>query len=205
MATPRVANPADQQRPDLARLNRPGSPFAKARGNPNWSKGVSANPGGRPKGWQEIERLAREKSTDAILTLDAISKNEDYPPNARVAAANSILDRGWGRPKQSVDLTTELNIPQLHLQALQELNNAAARTIQQLQPPEPKLINGEAIEDAEVLPDDPHSEPAAASNGLANGANPLAEAIEQTGQASDPFAAPAEPELPDPFKPVSPF
>lgn len=35
--------------------------------------------------------------------LVGIMGQPDAPPAARVSAANSILDRGWGKPAQPVD------------------------------------------------------------------------------------------------------
>lgn len=62
--------------------------------------GQSGNPGGRPKALKEVEEAAREHTTDAIRTLASICKSRKAPEAARVAAANSLLDRAWGRPKQ---------------------------------------------------------------------------------------------------------
>jgi len=62
--------------------------------------GQSGNPGGRPKALKDIEEAARAHTEDAIATLAAICKNPSAPDAARVAAANALLDRGWGRPKQ---------------------------------------------------------------------------------------------------------
>lgn len=64
-------------------------------------KGVSGNPGGRPKTIEEIRDLARSYTTEAMQSLLRIAtggKNE----NARVSAANAILDRGWGKPQATV-------------------------------------------------------------------------------------------------------
>jgi hypothetical protein len=33
-------------------------------------------------------------------------RDKNAPPAARVSAANAILDRGYGKPAQSVDLTS---------------------------------------------------------------------------------------------------
>lgn len=59
-------------------------------------KGASGNPGGRPKELQGIVELARAHSPDAIETLASVMLDKETPPAARVAAANAILDRGWG-------------------------------------------------------------------------------------------------------------
>ena len=60
------------------------------KGRP-FSKGVSGNPGGRPKVLGDVQELARQKSPEAINTLVGIMNNEKAPPAARVAAANALL------------------------------------------------------------------------------------------------------------------
>ena len=74
------------------------------RGRP-FPKGVSGNPGGRPKVLADVQELARERSPDAINTLVAIMDDQKAPPAARVAAANSLLDRGYGKPTQPISQT----------------------------------------------------------------------------------------------------
>lgn len=67
-----------------------------------WKPGQSGNPGGRPKVVAEVRELARAHTEDALATLASIMKNEDAPPAARVSAAAHILDRGYGKPQQSI-------------------------------------------------------------------------------------------------------
>ncbi len=67
-----------------------------------FKKGQSGNPGGRPKAIAEVRALAREQTDKAVKTLISIMDNSKAADAARAAAANSLLDRGWGRPAQVV-------------------------------------------------------------------------------------------------------
>ena len=67
-----------------------------------FAKGESGNPGGRPKGLGEIREIARAHTDTAIGTLVEVMNATDASPSLRVAAASALLDRGWGRPEQSV-------------------------------------------------------------------------------------------------------
>ena len=51
------------------------------------------------------DRLARQKSPEAITTLSNIMHDEKAPPASRVAAANALLDRGYGKPTQPISQT----------------------------------------------------------------------------------------------------
>ena len=74
------------------------------RGRP-FQKGTSGNPGGRPRVLADVQELARRRSPDAINTLSAIMDDQKAPPAARVAAANALLDRGYGKPTQPISQT----------------------------------------------------------------------------------------------------
>ena len=67
-----------------------------------FQKGKSGNPGGRPKVVGEVQTLARQHSTEAIQTLREIMRDKNAPPAARGYAANSLLDRGYGKPSQTI-------------------------------------------------------------------------------------------------------
>jgi hypothetical protein len=68
-----------------------------------FQKGVSGNAGGRPKLPEDIKHvreLARAHTEDAIYALvDVLNGNG---ASARVAAANALLDRGWGKAEQPI-------------------------------------------------------------------------------------------------------
>jgi hypothetical protein len=66
--------------------------------------GQSGNPGGRPKGLHRPTELARERTEEAVETLVAIMREEEASSTARTAAAGHLLDRGWGKAAQPVDL-----------------------------------------------------------------------------------------------------
>jgi len=69
---------------------------------PKFVKGESGNPGGRPSGLGDIRNIARRHTHAVIKTLVKVIGNTEATPSARVAAASALLDRGWGRPEQSV-------------------------------------------------------------------------------------------------------
>lgn len=55
----------------------------------------------------DVKALARVHTETALHVLAKVMTS-DAPPAARVAAATAILNRGWGQPHQSVDLTAEI-------------------------------------------------------------------------------------------------
>ena len=67
-----------------------------------FQKGVSGNPGGRPKLKVDMRERVRVHAGAAIDTLLAVMSDSKAPPAARVSAAIAILDRGYGRPAQAV-------------------------------------------------------------------------------------------------------
>lgn len=71
--------------------------------NGRFVKGTSGNPGGRPRELAGIRELAARHTEAAIA---ALAKALDDPKTA-VPAAVALLDRGWGKPQQSVDIKTD--------------------------------------------------------------------------------------------------
>lgn len=69
-----------------------------------FAPGSSGNPSGRPRRDHDIAALAREHTEAAIDALVEIMSNETASPSARIAAANTLLDRGYGRARQSQDV-----------------------------------------------------------------------------------------------------
>lgn len=66
--------------------------------------------GGRQKGslnkiTADVKVLAQEYGEEAIKALVEIVRDGDAPHAARVSAVKEILDRGYGKASQSVELT----------------------------------------------------------------------------------------------------
>jgi hypothetical protein len=74
-------------------------------------KGNNANPNGRPKKLPALDVimanvLGAEK--DGISAGEAIiMKLREQALKGDIKAAQILLDRGWGKPKQNIDITTQ--------------------------------------------------------------------------------------------------
>ena len=99
--------------------------IGRPRGRP-FAKGQSGNPGGRPiklktielrKLEHDVRMFARDRGFEAIDKLVALMRGVvtveidkkavemPVPPMAQLAAANALLDRGYGRPAQAVEMS----------------------------------------------------------------------------------------------------
>lgn len=65
--------------------------------------GQSGNPGGRPKGESALKEAARLQTEPSIAVVVAALSDADA--RVRLKAAEILLDRGWGRPGQAVELS----------------------------------------------------------------------------------------------------
>ncbi|MDP6020668.1 MAG: HEAT repeat domain-containing protein [Alphaproteobacteria bacterium] len=80
--------------------------------------GVSGNPGGRPQEVGDVREMARDHTEEAIETLVDLMRHAKSDA-ARGAAAQALLDRGYGK---SVAVSTEtVDEGQAHLDALHEM------------------------------------------------------------------------------------
>ena len=65
--------------------------------------GRSPNAGGLSREKRELIDLARERSPAALDKIFAIMNDQTVPPAVQLAAAGMILDRGYGKPKMSIE------------------------------------------------------------------------------------------------------
>ena len=70
-----------------------------------------------------MQALARSYTREAIETLATIMKDPDASAGARVSASSALLDRGWGRPLQSI--AQKVSLPTLRAEDLTDDELAA--------------------------------------------------------------------------------
>lgn len=118
--------------PDLVSDEVPEAPAPKRPGC--FRKGQSGNPGGRPAG---IERVVREivgANVEALVRAQIkIAKGiapDEAPhmvvkPTDCTRAFEALMDRGWGKPKQPIDLrempSGEADLSSLSMHELEDL------------------------------------------------------------------------------------
>ena len=85
---------------------------AKVRGpGKKFQKGISGNPGGRPKRSFVLQQKCRDLSETALATLEAIIKNPLEAASDRITASKLVLAYGHGRPLQPVEAAVKVPRP----------------------------------------------------------------------------------------------
>lgn len=81
---------------------------------------------------EEIKALCRDHAEDMIAVLAEVAGNPDQKGAARVVAARTLLERGFGAPERKVEKTVDVNIHdhrQAHLKALQDFAKGRAPVV----------------------------------------------------------------------------
>ncbi len=73
----------------------------------------------------EIGSLAREACPKAIHTLRGIMNSKEASEAARIAASNSLLDRGLGKPMQQVSLDHQVTVTAIERRIVDVLDVAS--------------------------------------------------------------------------------
>jgi hypothetical protein len=104
--------------------------------------GQSGNPSGRPKKTPTdyLTQKAREHADEAIGTYLKCLQAEEAPWPAKVSAATEILNRGFGKAKQEMDVSHNLTISDAFEKLISRINgdtgpvlDAEADEIQQIE------------------------------------------------------------------------
>lgn len=66
--------------------------------------GNRANPGGRPKGNEEIREALRRLTPAAVDTYKRVLEDPEAATKDKIRVAQDILDRVLGKPQQSISL-----------------------------------------------------------------------------------------------------
>lgn len=79
-------------------------------------KGQSGNPGGKPKELKHVQLQARLISPLALRELKAILNDPEANKQAKIAAAEVVLNRAWGRPSQQMEHSGEVTVRTIALE-----------------------------------------------------------------------------------------
>lgn len=75
-----------------------------------WKPGQSANPSGRPKRYAEHRQRAIAHADEALDVVLEILRDPDAAHTSRLAAADFIWNRAYGKPKIEVESNTGIQI-----------------------------------------------------------------------------------------------
>lgn len=85
------------------------SPKKKTATAGSFAKGKSGNPGGRPRKTEaefELEKACEEKTPEALGVIEALMRDETAKESVRLAAAQFIIERRYGKSVERKEIRT---------------------------------------------------------------------------------------------------
>jgi hypothetical protein len=114
-----------------------------------WLPGVVLNPDGRPVVAREVRDLARSHGPEAIAKLAHLMRSSK-DERVQLAAAEELLNRGYGRPMQQLHIEHEDNASPFASMTFEEKR----ALLEQLRSLQAKTIEGHAESPPEIASDD---------------------------------------------------
>ena len=90
---------------------------------------------------RSIEIACKRLSWKALRVLEAALEDEKIEMKVRIQAAQEVMNRGWGRPKQSIDATVNVGGGDALLAAITEAKKRASEAQELPAPIEEKEVN----------------------------------------------------------------
>jgi hypothetical protein len=84
-----------------------------------------------PKTLTDIRSLARSYGPEMVRVLASIARQKQAPPSSRVAAASTLLDRGYGKAEQPTENNSDIQI------TIRQILDGTAQ---------PKLVTGRVVD-----------------------------------------------------------
>lgn len=72
--------------------------------------GAGRKKGSVSKAKRDLMAMAKDHAEAALGVLVSVAENKEASDAARVSAATAILDRGYGKPRQAVDIEADVNL-----------------------------------------------------------------------------------------------
>jgi hypothetical protein len=86
---------------------------------------------------EDIVAAAKERTDKALNTLEAALDSPRCPWSSKVQAAQIILDRGWGKPKEFIESEHKVTIEDLVLAGMKHLEEEDRKLIDVTPPKTP--------------------------------------------------------------------
>ena len=106
----------------MPRTNRPPK-GQNPHGGKREGAGRPPGPNGRGAAFKHLRELARSYTEEAVLTIVSIMRNSKEDGRLRLACANAILDRGYGKPREG-EVVEQEDLATMEYQTVEEAEAA---------------------------------------------------------------------------------